>query len=284
MFRVYIPHGKIVYYMKIVIVWGVSLFFCLLYVKIFAPTNLSGNGNDPLAFQIGKELTIYAGEVYKRPVCHILSVIVAIIYGLYLRNKTQVIFYKNRNEISKFVIFLDYYSLLLPNFLFFGSLVIFCVPVFLIGNFFNTNQLITYLNNLLAAFCVLLMYPIYPLIFISLFLLKREYDHKTNITLKMANDIFTNYLIKNNDSRENDIYIKKFCFYLNKSIKSVDNHWTKGVRIEDIEHNEKNSIKKVIAGNLYIYLRYGTQAEIDSLKYNLNHILNLVINETKKIL
>lgn len=58
---------------------------------------------------------------------------------------------------------------------------------------------------------------------------------------------------------------------------------TKGVKIEDIEHNEKLAIKKVIASNLHIYLRYGTQEEIDSLKYNLNHISNLIISKNQII-
>src|SRR5208337_5397721 len=146
----------------------------------------------------------------------------------------------------------DCYSLLLPNFLFFCSLVMLCVPIPMILYYLNVHQLITSLTMFLAIFFTLCMFPIYPVTFLILFFLKRKYDNKANITLRMANDIFTNYLVENKDSRGNDFYVKKFCFYLNKSINNVDKHLKKGVRIEDIEHNEKLSIKKVIAGNLYI--------------------------------
>ena len=39
----------------------------------------------------------------------------------------------------------------------------------------------------------------------------------------------------------------------------------------------------MIVSNLHIYLRYGTQEEIDSLKYNLNHISNLIISKNQII-
>jgi len=157
--------------MKIVIVWGVSLFFCLSFVTIYTPINPSVNDNNSMAFQTGERLAEAIHEIYN-PVYHIFSVIVAIIYGLYQRNKTQVVFFKNRNKISKFIIFLDYYSLLLPNFLFFCSLVILCVPIPLILHYLHTHQLNTSLTLFLVGFFAFCMFPIYPLTFIILFFLR----------------------------------------------------------------------------------------------------------------
>jgi hypothetical protein len=267
--------------MKIVIVWGALLAFCMVVANILNVSPLAVPDERPhdlcyqLGFKLGNELWIGIHEIH-RPIYQFLPLILSFIYALYQKNKTQVVIYKNRNEISNFTIFLDYYSLLLPNFLFFGCFVILCVPLPLI--LFDIH-LITL--DLLATIVTLacFMLPGYILLFFILFWLKFIYDNNTNITLKMANDIFTNFTIKDNYYRENKMFIEKFSFYLNKTINNIDSHLTKGVKIEDLEHDETLSIKKVIARNLHIYLRYCTQNELDTLKYNLNYLSNLIINE-----
>jgi hypothetical protein len=92
----------------------------------------------------------------------------------------------------------------------------------------------------------------------------------------MANDIFINYIYGNEDFRKNRFYVKKFSVYLNKSINNIDRHLINGIKIEDLEYEKTFPIKTVISKYLPVYIGYGTQNEIDSLKYNFDCISNLI--------
>ena len=97
----------------------------------------------------------------------------------------------------------------------------------------------------LINFCLnVYSFALYLLI-ASLFL-KIIFDSKANVTLKMANNIFSNYLYDNEECRKQKFYVKKFSYYLNKSISNIDRQLAKGLKFNDLEHEKKLPIKHVI--------------------------------------
>lgn len=236
-----LEHEKIVLSMKIVCFWGISLLSLPLIVvslRYFYPE-----------VKLTFSYTI-----------SFLTLSLALVYGFYQRKIPQIIVYKTEDITGS--ILLDYYSLLIPNFLFCIGWILDLSPL---------QYKFPYNMNTFLGFTVIT----YPLLFSLLFLLKRKSDNDAYITLKMANDIFINYLAENESFRKNRFYAEKFSFYFNRSIENIDQKFTNGVKIGDLEHQKAFPIKKVISDNLLIYIMYGKQSEINSLKYNLNCICKL---------
>jgi len=251
-----IPNEKIVFCMKILIIWSISSLS--LFISLVIPDLITS-----YQYDITKNLFKIISENNIHNIFILFSLILSLIYGWCQRKRPQIIYY-TKNEISNFDIFLDYYSLLLPTFVLFFGLALFCYSV---AYYYNYE-----FSTLLLIIAVYLA----PLIFITLYLFKRKYDNNTYITQKMANDIFINYIYGNEDFRKNRFYVKKFSVYLNKSINNIDRHLINGIKIEDLEYEKTFPIKTVISKYLPVYIGYGTQNEIDSLKYNFDCISNLI--------
>lgn len=254
-----IPHEKIVFGLKIGIIWSSSYTSILLimgaYGKLFPTT------------AIGKEVAkILIKDI--TPYILLISLCLSLFYYLSNRKEPQIVEY-NKKKISSHAIFLDYYSLLLP--LFFVLL-----PIALL------LLIMPYYPKIYIYEFLLVMYFFGLLLLILLLFSKIAFDNDAESTFKMANDIFANYLYENEDYRKRKFYVKKFSSYFNMSISNIDRHLLKSLKIENLEHEEALPIKQSIKKYLNIYLMYCTQNEIKDLNHNLNSISSLIDIRSKR--
>jgi hypothetical protein len=254
-----IPHEKIVFGLKIGIIWSSSYTSILLimgaYGKLFPTT------------AIGKEIAkILIKDI--TPYILLISLCLSLFYYLSNIKEPQIVEY-NKKKINSHAIFLDYYSLLLP--LFFVLL-----PIALL------LLIMPYYPKIYIYEFFLIVYSFGLLLLILLLFSKIAFDKDAERTFKMANDIFANYLYENEDYRKRKFYVKKFSSYFNMSISNIDRHLLKSLKIENLEHEAAFPIKHSIKKYLNVYLMYCTQNEIKDLNHNLNSISSLIDIKSKR--
>lgn len=184
-----------------------------------------------------------------------------------MRKTPQIVPY-NRNEIKKSIIFLDYYSLLLPSFFFFLSM----TTLMLIRHF---------LNNFLYHFFITIN-SLSILLLIYFLVLKTYYDSHSYYSLKMATDVFNNYLDEH-ESRKKKFYVKKFSYYFIKAVNNIDRDLAKNLKVRNLEHENTLPIKPVIKKYLNTYLLYCKENEIKDFKHTLESIFNSIDIENQII-
>lgn len=240
-----VKHEKIVLFFRTGIIWCFLTIFAFLMTAVYQFINPTDKFFEiPLKHQVISILGITS--------C------VTLFIFLDLRKEPQIVEY-NRSDIEFYLVYLDYYTLLIPIFFIFLLFII------------NLLSLIYYPNKMLINFCLTLYSIALVSLILSLFL-KIIFDSKANITLKMANNIFSKYLYGNEDCREQMFYRQKFSSYLNKSINNIDRGLAKNLKINNLEHKKEIPIKQLIKKYIGNYIAYGTQAELIDLKDNLNHI------------
>lgn len=166
----------------------------------------------------------------------------------------------NVDKIEKFI-----YSIYLKMFQFNSF---FLIPFLLIsiGFLFITFKLY---NNLFFDFGVFLLYLGF-ILFYGVFAIKLHYERKILCMLQMTFSIFDD--LSENKNNENNI--KKFNTYFKKVMDNIDSELGKDLKINDLKIDEDDSlrVKNTIINFLPLYLKFGKQEQIDSLK---NHIKSM---------
>jgi hypothetical protein len=205
-----ITEEKIVLFMKMIVICGIFSAFLTSIIWIL------GILSSKVRIMGSTDPTFFSNVVF----C--IDVFIAAIYYLNQRKKRHIIKFNNQNEISYFVIFLDRYSFLIPSFLFsIGWFILLAGP-------YEHYAYYAYLSPI--SFFILL--NLYPLVFLIMFLLKQASDNNINITLKIANYIFINYLDKTENIRNEKFYAEKFTYYFIRSINNINIHLPKGVGLK----------------------------------------------------
>jgi hypothetical protein len=101
-------------------------------------------------------------------------------------------------------------------------------------------------------------------------------DYNLYYTLNRANDILDDYIIKN---QKEYLIILEFNNYFRKSLDNIDRNLLDGVKIDKLKVDSNETVKKTIIHYLPIYIKYGSQNQIKSLK---NHIIRMLELTNKK--
>ncbi len=176
-----------------------------------------------------------------------------------------IIKYTTEDKVSNFAIFIDYYFYSLRDIIF-SSLIYFILYYFV----FNDPFIIIF-------FSVITIW-----LFTIMRILEIKYFANIKYKMKMLNVIFLKCLYENTDYRQYRFYLAKFKSYLKKFLDSIDRLLEVGVKIEDFEREKSLSIKKVITDYLIIYIKYGKQDELNSLRSNLSCISTLIEGENQR--
>ena len=171
---------------------------------------------------------------------------------------------KNIKDITPYANLLEYYQIL---------------PIFLINLCFMTIILAFFFEDcifidLLILILILFFLAIYLVISIPLSLL--NFDYNLYYTLNRANDILDDYIIKN---QKEYLIILEFNNYFRKSLDNIDRYLLDEVKIDKLKVDSNDTVKKTIIHYLPIYIKYGSQNQIKSLK---NHIIRMLELTDKK--
>jgi hypothetical protein len=145
----------------------------------------------------------------------------------------------------------------------------FFIPVILA--FFFEDNIFIYL--LIQMFVIIFVFIYLFICFIFGFL---NIDYNLYYTLNRANDILDDYIIKN---QKEDLIILEFNNYFRKSLDNIDRNLLDGVKIDKLKVDSNETVKKTIIHYLPIYIKYGSQNQIKSLK---NHIIRMLELTNKK--
>jgi hypothetical protein len=176
---------------------------------------------------------------------------------------------KNITGIPSYTRLLEYYSTLIPLFLLSSAILL--ISISLLSKFF-------FILNYIAVVCMFFTI----IIGVSLFFIKAMYHNEIFYTLNRANNIYSCYIIK----EKKKIYIKEFMKFFERTIINTDRNLTKGIKINELKREETVSIKNTIIHYLPIYIKYGSELQINLLKSNIEEMSkfinkNDVINSLK---
>ena len=124
-------------------------------------------------------------------------------------------------------------------------------------------------NNLFFEFGIFLLYLGFFL-FYGVVVIKLHYERKIYCMLQMTFSIFDDL----SENKNNENSIRKFNTYFKKVMDNIDSELGKDLKINDLKIDEDDSlrVKNTIINFLPLYLKFGKQEQIDSLK---NHIKSM---------
>lgn len=164
---------------------------------------------------------------------------------------------RNIDGIPSFTRYLEYYSWLLPKFLF--NLGLF----FIILSVFN-------------IYCVLIVIISLVLSIIILFILnsiKNEYNSNLYYQINRAYNMLEDYLL---DDEKDNIFINEFNKYFKNSINLINNRLLPGVKLDDLNTKNNDSPKNFIPYYLPAYIQYNNKDQLESLRDHIYLILKLI--------
>lgn len=208
-------------------------------------------------------LNFFSKETIHIPkICFFIVLIIIIIFHVYMCffRSSQADFLvelKNIKDIPSRVNLLEYYQIL-PFFL---INLCFVPPIFV---FFFKDDIFIDLS-ILSIYILVIIYLIISAIFIL-----SNLDYNLYYTLNRANDILDDYIIKN---QKEYLIILEFNNYFRKSLDNIDRNLLDEVKIDKLKVDSNETIKKTIIHYLPIYIKYGNQNQIKSLK---NHIIRML--------
>jgi len=183
--------------------------------------------------------------------------ILALLVSIFtLKKDKQIIFVANRTKIDNipdFTKLLDYYSILLPFFIFCFSLLLYTFSIF--------NIIFFLIGMFLSCLSIIVWYLMY--------LIKSYFTNNINYTFNRANNMYNDYIIKN---CKNPFILDDFNKFFKLSINILDDKLEKGIKLDDLKKDDDVSLKKSIIQYLPIYIKYGNQSQIDSLQ---NHFFEI---------
>lgn len=171
---------------------------------------------------------------------------------------------KNIKEIPSYANLLEYYQIL---------------PIFLINLCFMTVILAFFFEDCIfidLLILILIVFFLFFYLFISIAFILLNFDYNLYYTLNRANDILDDYIIKN---QKEYLIILEFNNYFRKSLDNIDHYLLDEVKIDKLKVDSNETVKKTIIHYLPIYIKYGSQNQIKSLK---NHIIRMLELTNKK--
>lgn len=237
-----ISHNNIVRFMKIIILTG------FLHILIIIPQSIFMSSISEFS---EFDLKIYI----------IFSIAFSVLISLttYTSKFTYVIELKNITGIPSYTRLLEYYSTLIPLFLLSSAILLISISLL---------SKILFILNYIAIACMFFA----MIVGLSLFFIKSIYHEKIFYTLNRANNIYSYYIIK----EKKKIYIKEFMKFFERTIINTDRNLTKGIKINELKREETVSIKNTIIHYLPIYIKYGSELQINLLKSNIEEMSKLV--------
>ncbi len=139
---------------------------------------------------------------------------------------------------------------------------------FLLTTFFIFDSLFSTLGIMLFFFGIFLFY--------IMLLIKTNCESKIFFTLHKASEILNDIDFDNNKSRS----IKEFNKYFIKFLNNIDINLKKGIKINDVIKEDTPTInfpvKSAIIYYLPVFMKFGSEEQICSLKNHINQMLTLV--------
>jgi len=246
--RVKIKHVDIIYFLEIICLANFSFIFYCFYFWF-------------LNFFFEYQFDFSSKNI--KFIIYIISCIM-IFFSVYFYKKSPArkIEIKDMDNIPKYkyIKIIDFYRVLL---------LLFSISTFIIFVWFSV------IFNIIFLYIGIIMYMLIPIFVFSLFI-----KLPLHYTLSSANNIFNDYIY---EGKKDNYTINKFNKYFKKSIDAIDGDLPHGLKIDNLTNEDNTSIKNTIKYYLSPYIEYGDQSQIDSLKNNIDEMVECIDNNDKKI-